>query len=154
VVEYRVELDNRELADNMRRWERDTPGFTRLLLQRFSSKLVGMSQERAGDVLNVISGRLRGSIFGKVRGNDLLEFGAGSNVVYARIHEFGGTIKPKNGQFLKFPGRDGRDIFVKQVEIPARPYVRPSIETFFRDGTSDDVARGLFNEKKREYGFT
>lgn len=153
MVEYQVEIDNKELVDNMRRWERDLPGFTRLLLQRFSSKLTAMAQEASGEVLNVRTGRLRNSIFGKMRGNDTLEIGAGSNVVYARIHEFGGTIKAKNAPFLKFQ-IGGRWAQVKQVQIPARPYVKPSIETFFRDGSSDDVARGLFNQKKREYGFS
>lgn len=129
------------------------PGFTRLLLQRFSAKLIDMTRERAGEVLNVITGRLRGSISGKVVGSDTLEFGAGSNVKYARIHEFGGTIKAKNAPWLTFPV-GGRWARVKQVEIPARPYVKPSIETFFRDGTANDIARGLFNQKKREYGFT
>lgn len=153
MVEYGIEIDNKQLVDNMRRWERDMPGFTRLLLQRFSTKLVAMSQERAGDVLNVITGRLRNSITGKLKGNDTLEVGAGTNVVYARIHEEGGVIKAKNAPYLHFQV-GGRWVKTKQVTIPARPYVRPSIETFFRDGSSDDVARGLFNQKKREYGFT
>lgn len=139
MVEYRIEVDNEELVERMRRWERDMPGFTKLLLQRFSTKLTANAQEKAGDVLNVITGRLIGSIFGEVIGDDKLEVGAGSNVKYARIHEFGGVIKFRNR--------------VKQVEIPARPYVKPSIETFFRSGQSDDIARGAFNEYKRRYGF-
>lgn len=47
----------------------------------------------------------------------------GSNVAYARIHQLGGTIKPKNGKALKFNGKDGNPVFVKQVNIPARPYI-------------------------------
>lgn len=31
------------------------------------------------------------------------------------------VIRPKNGKFLKFVGRDGRDVFVRQVNMPARP---------------------------------
>ena len=47
----------------------------------------------------------------------------GSNLPYARIHQLGGTIRPKKGKFLKFRGLDGEDVFVKEVTIPARPYL-------------------------------
>ena len=52
----------------------------------------------------------------------------GSNKEYARIHQKGGIIKPKNGKALKFKGRDGKNVFVKQVKIPARPYLGISEE--------------------------
>lgn len=47
----------------------------------------------------------------------------GTNKKYARIHQLGGTIKPKHGKALKFPGQDGKDVFAKEVEIPARPFI-------------------------------
>lgn len=47
----------------------------------------------------------------------------GSNLVYARIHQKGGTIKPKNKKALRFPGSDGQDVFVKEVTIPKRAYL-------------------------------
>lgn len=47
----------------------------------------------------------------------------GSNLPYARIHQLGGTIQPKKGKFLKFRGLDGENVFVKEVTIPARPYL-------------------------------
>lgn len=46
----------------------------------------------------------------------------GSNLPYARIHQLGGTIKPKK-KYLKFKGKDGKDVFVKEVKMPARPYL-------------------------------
>ena len=52
----------------------------------------------------------------------------GSNLPYARIHQKGGTIKPKKGKYLKFKGLDGEDVFVKEVTIPARPYLGVSAE--------------------------
>lgn len=130
------------------------PDFIRGLLRTFGSKLEGLAAERAGTELNVISGRLRNSVFSNLRGRDVLEIGAGSNVVYAKIHEFGGTIKPKHGQYLKFSVPGGGFVSAKQVHIPARPYVKPTIETFFRDGGADQLSRGYFNRKKREYGFS
>lgn len=47
----------------------------------------------------------------------------GSNLLYARIHQLGGTIKPKKGKKLKFKGKDGKDVFVSEVNMPARPYL-------------------------------
>jgi phage gpG-like protein len=71
----------------------------------------------------------------------------GSNLVYARIHELGGVIKPINGPYLKFQVKNfvpatrtlknGTSfsytqrvgagwVSVKQVTIPKRPYLGPS----------------------------
>lgn len=45
---------------------------------------------------------------------------------YALAHEFGVTIYPKKAKVLRFV-IDGKEIFAKKVKIPARPYVRPSV---------------------------
>lgn len=47
----------------------------------------------------------------------------GTNLRQARIHQFGGTIRPKKAKVLAFPGPDGELIFAKKVTIPARPYL-------------------------------
>ena len=47
----------------------------------------------------------------------------GTNVEYAAIHNYGGTIVPKNGKVLAFPGLGGVTIFAKKVVIPARPFM-------------------------------
>lgn len=39
---------------------------------------------------------------------------------YIKVHEFGATIVPKNGKFLRFRGRDGGFVFMRSVTIPAR----------------------------------
>jgi phage virion morphogenesis protein len=41
-----------------------------------------------------------------------------TNKVYAAMHQFGGTIKPRTKRALKFGG-----VVVRQVTIPARPYL-------------------------------
>ena len=56
------------------------------------------------------------------------EVAYGSNKVYAAIHQFGGTIKPKSGGALVFPlaiGAGGRVFLMHahSVFIPARPYL-------------------------------
>lgn len=47
----------------------------------------------------------------------------GTNVAYAGIHHFGGVIKAKNAKNLMFRGLNGGFTSVKQVVIPARPYL-------------------------------
>lgn len=47
----------------------------------------------------------------------------GTNLKYARVHQFGATIKPKSAKRLLFSGPSGQPIFAKQVTIPARPYL-------------------------------
>ncbi|ROH88630.1 phage virion morphogenesis protein [Stagnimonas aquatica] len=80
-----------------------------------------------GQSLLMDSGLLLGSITSSVDGDSML---IGSNRVYARIHQEGGTTAPhvieaKNGKGLAIPGFDHP---VKRVnhpgsEIPPRPYL-------------------------------
>ncbi|MBD8554910.1 phage virion morphogenesis protein [Rhizobium sp. CFBP 8762] len=65
------------------------------------------------------SGRLRDSI-NRQAGNDYVR--VGTNVVYAAIHQFGGTIKPKTGTHLHFR-IGGQSVMVKSVTLPARPFL-------------------------------
>lgn len=54
-------------------------------------------------------------------GGDFAEWGA--NVPYAAIHQFGGVIRAKNKSYLFFKLADGSGRRVKEVTIPARPYI-------------------------------
>ena len=47
----------------------------------------------------------------------------GTNVIYAGIHQFGGTIKAKGGGALRFRTPGGGFVTVKKVTIPARPFI-------------------------------
>lgn len=73
------------------------------------------------------TGHYRRSISTKVRdtGRDVIGTLAG-NVIYAAIHEFGGTIFPKKGKYLRFP-INGSWVSVKKVVIPKRPLLAPAI---------------------------
>ncbi|EFO30937.1 prophage MuSo2 protein [Roseibium sp. TrichSKD4] len=46
----------------------------------------------------------------------------GSALVYAAIHQEGGTITPKKGKVLVFTA-GGATVFAQSVTIPARPYL-------------------------------
>jgi len=83
----------------------------------------------SGQVLNVRTNRLRSSITvvkAKQGAGGSIWGAVGTNVKYARIHEYGGEIKAKNAPYLKFP-IGGRWASVKSVTIPARPYMEPTL---------------------------
>ena len=73
---------------------------------------------------------LQRSITSQVSGSRIL---VGSNRVYAAVHQFGATIKPKNAKALVFrlrptgkgKGKGGNSglVMAKSVTIPARPYL-------------------------------
>ena len=63
---------------------------------------------------------LRGSIHYRA-GNDYLE--QGTNKIYGAIHQLGGTIKAKGSGGLAIGRPSGAFAIVKQVKIPARPYL-------------------------------
>lgn len=65
----------------------------------------------------------------------------GTNLPYAAIQNFGGTIVPKNGKVLAFPGLGGATIFAKKVTIPARPFIGFSLKD--NDDLSDVTAGHL-----------
>ncbi|MDO6747210.1 phage virion morphogenesis protein [Gilvimarinus sp. 1_MG-2023] len=46
----------------------------------------------------------------------------GTNVKYAAVHNFGATIKPRKGRFLKFKIGD-KWVYKKSVVIPARQFL-------------------------------
>lgn len=77
-------------------------------------------RRRSGNLINSII--VRSKIIGE-GAEATIKVGA----KYGAIHEFGGTILPKNAKALHWK-INGKDIFAKKVVIPARPYMRPAIE--------------------------
>ena len=68
-------------------------------------------------------GHLRGSLSYHVGAR---EVSYGSPMVYAAVHQFGGTIKPKNAKALVFAmsfGGVAHLVHAHSVFIPARPYI-------------------------------
>jgi len=96
----------------------------------------------SGRALQRRTGRLRNSITTSVviEGNRVVGR-IGSNVVYARIHELGGVIRPKTAKALRF--QVGGDwVATQQVTMLARPYLRPAIEDNL-DQISDRLTRRI-----------
>lgn len=84
----------------------------------------------SGQVLNVRTNRLRGSITHKMP--QLTTGGwqgtVGTNVIYAPVHEYGATIEAKNKPYLRFQTADGSWHSVRKVVIPPRPFMGPALE--------------------------
>ena len=76
-----------------------------------------------------LTGNLARSIHTETSSSDTTaEARIGTNVIYAAIQEFGGTIKAKTGPFLWFKNEKGKLICVRSVDIPAQPYLRPAFD--------------------------
>lgn len=70
----------------------------------------------------------------------------GTNVIYARVHNEGATIRPKNGSALVF-AMGGQTFMVQSVKIPKRQFLgiseadKVEIEAIVRDHFEDAVGR-------------
>jgi phage gpG-like protein len=56
------------------------------------------------------------------------EADVGPTVIYGRIQELGGIIKPVFAQMLHWINDAGEDVFANVVHIPPRPYLRPALD--------------------------
>lgn len=60
-------------------------------------------------------------------GDKIAEVDVGPTVIYGRIQELGGVILPVHAKLLSWVD-NGKRIFAKRVQIPARPYLRPAVD--------------------------
>lgn len=67
------------------------------------------------------TGRLLGSI-NHWASKDLVKIGTDKDIIYAKIHQFGGVIRPRTAKTLRF-FIGNRMILANKVVIPARPYM-------------------------------
>ncbi|NBC34906.1 MAG: phage virion morphogenesis protein [Alphaproteobacteria bacterium] len=73
-----------------------------------------------GGATLVDSGRLRNSIAARPGADSV---SVGTDVIYAAIHQTGGTIVPRQADKLVFTTFDGRTVAADRVDIPARPFL-------------------------------
>ncbi len=136
-------------------------GFNRIAKQTTVWGVARVKRRLSGEVLRARTRGLRNSVEGELGssgGNLVLRFSVGNaRIKYARIHEFGGTITPKNKRYLRIPKRKGTPpsnltvikskkgkllliqrvkgknkgilwaILVSSVKIPKREYFYPSM---------------------------
>lgn len=97
--------------------------------------IVGAETIKGAAVLNIheifsekqTGGMTNSIIVESQRHKDGAEATAKVQKIYARIQEFGGTIRPRKAKLLHF-FIDGKEIFAKKVTLPARPYLKPAID--------------------------
>jgi len=108
------------------------------------------SKESFGKPGHLVSrtGNLRRSINTTVKDKgSVIEGTIGTAVKYGPIHELGGVIKPIKGKYLKF-AINGQWKSVRQVKIPARPYLKPSI-TENIDKIREIIMRNIAEESNK-----
>ena len=130
-VELEINIDDHQLKAWSKNTARNIPVFTLRGVKK-SMALVWSSVGRhlvGGNPLNVRSNRLRSSITAKIykAGKKEVVGVIGTNIEYAAIHEFGGTIRPKKGKYLRFQTRDKSWHTVTEVKMPKRPFMEPSL---------------------------
>lgn len=78
----------------------------------------------AGNLAQVDSGAMAasGRVVRRALGYYSIIFGGGQ-VPYGRIQHDGGTIKPKNGEFLVWKGKNGEWIYARSVTIKGTRYL-------------------------------
>lgn len=91
------------------------------------------------------SGSLARSVTYRVQGSKVI---IGTNLAYARIHEFGGTIKPKKAKRLVFRIANGEFRSATEVKIPARPYLNTALAD--SRGKVRSIIKRLTDEAYRE----
>jgi len=138
------------------------PGSIQAALVRKVTQLTLMLEQKVkgkltDDVLHVRTGKLHNSVFHEVEADStkvIGKVGAGRNVAYAAIHEFGGqtkahVIEAMNGKALYFQ-MAGKPVFAKRVNhpgstIPERSYLRSSLAEMKEeiiDGMAEAIREG------------
>ena len=125
-----LKWDFRKFDRNVNRIKRESHSIGLQAMRRATEYVRGyiVKNKLSGQVLKRGTGRLAGSIGAtqEIEGQDIVGK-VGSGLKYARIHELGGVIRPKNFRYLHFFVK-GEEVFAKKVTIPKRPYIKPSIE--------------------------
>lgn len=110
--------DRLELMDSIGQFASEQTKY-RLRAEKTAPDGSAWKPNRAGTPILFASGSLEESIQYRATLDRVL---VGSSKPYARIHQFGGVIKAKNGRALAF--KSGGDTYFRQsVTIPARPYL-------------------------------
>jgi phage gpG-like protein len=146
-IEYTVAIKADRTIKLLERLEDHFPRIERLIVSRIAERVVSITQAEKlrGQVLNRQSGDLAASIHYRLRGNATAV--VGTNMVYAAIHEFGGTIRAKNAEFLAFRLDGGRYVMTKEVQIPARPYLGPTMTEYFDSGKAKRLVELTLKEE-------
>jgi phage gpG-like protein len=94
----------------------------RIASEKTSPSGAAWKPNRAGTSILQREGHMRDSIHHVVEGTFATRWGSG--LIYAAIHQVGGTIVPKQAKMLCWTDPvSGALVFAEKVTIPARPYL-------------------------------
>lgn len=119
-------------------------------VKRLAIKLTGrVKRKLSGEVLHVRTGRLRRSVHPEFDfGGNRAMATVGTNVIYARAHEYGATITPKKARALCFRIGD-KWIRTQKVVIPQRSFLRSALSEM-----TPEIKAELERQVARELGRT
>ena len=151
-----VELDDKEVRKALQRLARKNPRMVRAVLDRWAETVIGIAEDKylnaaPGDRRHLHSrtGRLSSSLRKWFAGNEKVY--VGTNVKYAAIHEYGGVIRPRRAQYLRWKDRDGQWHMARKVRIPARPYLKTSIRDLFKSHRARNLAINTLRRDLRRH---
>lgn len=143
-----LNLDDRQASQSLARLLHNTQN-SRTIMRALATELETMTADNfdsesfggaawvhkkfgSGQILTK-TGELRDSITSSASSHTAT---IGTNLVYARIHHFGGRIQAKNKPYLAFPTPSGF-AKVKSVSLPSRPFLPVSPDGTLQSGGDD-----------------
>ena len=147
MVTLKVQIDDTQIREKIRQIPGKMKSINQRMLGFICEAAIARSQRDylrgSKSALHWVSGKLAQSETYKVADwhADLIV-----GAKYGAIHEFGGTILPKKGKFLRWV-KDGKEFFAKKVVMPKRPFFLPAIEETFTSGEATRVANTVLQEE-------
>lgn len=120
----KIEVDDKALQEAFRK----APAKTKALLKDGLQQAALLVQNDSKRNAPYMTGNLRRSITNKI---ESLSAKIGTDLVYGRIQEFGGTITPKKSKYLTFKinGRWVRTTMSKIPPYKGKGYLRPALQS-------------------------
>ena len=124
------------LKDNFKAIRKQITGEGLLKAARAGGRVV--QQYAMINAERVFSSKSKQELAGSIKVSDskktdtFAEVEVGPTVIYGRIQELGGVVLPVFTKMLSWVD-DGKRIFAKRVQIPARPYLRPAMDEHEND---------------------
>ena len=141
-------VGDKEVIERLKKIGPDLREELRKTIQGFGIDMVGYigRTKLEGNPLKSHTHKLRDSLNQRFEDSgDRLTTSIGDSAEYAAAHEYGVTIFPKKGKYLKFQ-IEGQWKSVKQVTLPERSFMRSSLaeqKETFRQKLSQAVGRSL-----------
>jgi phage gpG-like protein len=153
-MEIKVTLDKEEVISKIAEAERKVPGANRYILKLICLDIINISVKEflSGPKGPTHLARKTGNLAQSLDYNVIGDWNAEvfTNLPYAAIHEFGGTIPAVSGKYMHFFTNSGDEVFTmkhKAFNIKARPYLKPAIDEEFNSGRAMQIVEKVLIDK-------